>query len=78
MNALEASLATAILLAFDIEVCRTYARIRSALERSGTRLDDHDLWIAACAIRHSIPRVSNNRSHFERVPGLILRSEATR
>lgn len=37
---------------------------------------DNDLWIAACAIRHSIPLVSNNFKHFDGIPGLILRSEA--
>jgi hypothetical protein len=33
-------------------------------------------WIEASAIRHSIPLVSNNRKHFERIPGLKLISES--
>ena len=37
---------------------------------------DNDLWIAACALRHSIPLVSNNDRHFTGVPGLVLISEA--
>jgi predicted nucleic acid-binding protein len=37
---------------------------------------DNDLWIAATAIRYSIPLLSNNRRHFEEVPGLVLISEA--
>jgi hypothetical protein len=37
---------------------------------------DNDLWIAACAVRHSIPLVSNNQAHFEGIPGLILITEA--
>ena len=32
--------------------------------------------IAALAVRHSVPLVSNNRTHFQRVPGLVLISEA--
>jgi hypothetical protein len=27
-------------------------------------------------VRHSVPLVSNNRTHFEHVPGLVLISEA--
>jgi predicted nucleic acid-binding protein len=41
-------------------------------------LADNDLWIAALAVRHSVPLVSNNRTHFQRVPGLVLISEAPR
>ena len=61
---------------FDEGVCRTYGEIKARLEEKGTPIADNDLWIAACAIRHSIPLVSNNRNHFERVPGLVLKSEA--
>ena len=39
---------------------------------------DNDLWIAATAIRHSIPLLSNNRRHFADIPGLVLISEAPR
>jgi hypothetical protein len=35
----------------------------------------NDLWIASCAIRHAIPLISNNRKHFEKIPGLTLISE---
>ncbi len=61
---------------YDIEVCKVYGEIKAKLVLAGKRIEDNDLWIAACAIRHSIPLVSNNRKHFERVPGLILVSEA--
>ena len=61
---------------YDISVCKVYADIRARLEVKGQRIEDNDLWIAACAIRHSIPLISNNRKHFERVPDLPLISEA--
>ena len=35
-----------------------------------------DNGIAALAVRHSVPLISNNLAHFERVPGLVLISEA--
>ncbi len=61
---------------YDFEICKTYADLRSKLEATGTPVADNDLWIAACAVRHSIPLVSNNRTDFEKTPGLVLISEA--
>jgi len=60
---------------FDDGVCRTYADIKSATQSKGKKVADNDLWIAACAIRHGIPLVSNNFKHFDGIPGLVLRSE---
>lgn len=74
---LTARLRAVVITPYDIEVCKTYADIKAKLEAAGNTLQDNDLWIAACAIRHSIPLISNNRSHFEKVPGLVLISEAT-
>ncbi len=31
-----------------------------------------DAWIAAAALRHSIPLLTHNRKHFEQISGLIL------
>jgi tRNA(fMet)-specific endonuclease VapC len=65
-----------VILPFDTEVCEDYARVRVAILSSGRVMADNDLWIAATAIRYSIPLLSNNRRHFEDVPGLVLISEA--
>jgi len=65
----------AVTIPYDLEVCKTYASLKARLEKDGNLIADNDLWIAACALRHSIPLVSNNHSHFVRVPGLILLSE---
>lgn len=57
-------------LDFDAEAARRYGEIRAFLERSGRRLDDPDLRIAAiCAAKDQI-LVSGNERHFARVPGL--------
>jgi tRNA(fMet)-specific endonuclease VapC len=61
---------------YDDSVCRVYAEIKAACEAKGKTVGSNDLWIAACAIRHSIPLVSNNYKHFSEIPGLILRSES--
>lgn len=61
---------------YDEMVCTTYAEIKTAVRSIGKTVADNDLWIAACAVRHSIPLVSNNFKHFNGIPGLVLRSEA--
>jgi len=66
------------LLSIDYQVCATYAAVKSQLRAAGRILTDNDLWIAAFALRHSVPLVSNNRRHFERISGLTLISEAPR
>ena len=63
----------------DLAVCRAYADLKTqAKTRQGSDrvVSDNDLWIAACAIRHNIPLLSNNRRHFEGLLGLQLISEA--
>jgi tRNA(fMet)-specific endonuclease VapC len=60
----------------DHHVCREYGKLKAGLQQAGIVVADNDLWIAACALRHSIPLISNNRRHFEKVPGLQLISLA--
>ena len=74
----QARLKAVVIVPYDIEICRTYARLRARLESDGTPIADNDLWIASCAVRHSIPLISNNRDHFDRIKELQLISEAPR
>lgn len=60
----------------DHEVCKEYGKLKAKLREAGIVVADNDLWIAACALRHSIPLISNNRKHFEKIPGLQLISLA--
>lgn len=76
LDDLNQRLRSTLIVPYDREVCNTYADLKAELSAKGKPIADNDLWIAACAVRHSIPLVSNNRSHFEQVPGLILISEA--
>jgi tRNA(fMet)-specific endonuclease VapC len=62
---------------WDEEICDCYAETKAQLESKGTPIADNDLWIAACALRHSMPLVSHNRKHFIRISGLTLISEDT-
>ena len=63
-----------VIVPYDAELCRTYGRLRASLT-AGLVVAPNDLWIASCAIRHAIPLISNNRKHFEKIPGLRLISE---
>jgi tRNA(fMet)-specific endonuclease VapC len=76
LTALRSRLLSVTIVPYDFAVCETYANLKDQLRAVGRSLADNDLWIAACAVRHSIPLVSNNRSHFDNIPGLVLISEA--
>jgi predicted nucleic acid-binding protein len=75
---LEALLRTVVIIPYDLDVCRAYAKLCALKQPNGTArtIAANDRWIAACAIRHGVPLVSNNRRHYEGIPGLTLISEA--
>jgi tRNA(fMet)-specific endonuclease VapC len=75
---LEEKMAAAIIVPCDVEVCKTYARIKNGLKTtSGSHrlVGDNDLWIAVCAVSRAIPLITHNRRHFEGIPGLTIISE---
>lgn len=51
-------------------VSQAYGRIKAALERRGTRIEDFDAAIAAHAVAAGATLVTANRGHMARVPGL--------
>ena len=55
-----------------IESVEIFGMLKSKLEKSGSRLDDFDLIIAACAMAHNLTLVTNNEKHFQRIEGLKL------
>ena len=54
------------------ESAEIFGILKSQLEMKGTRLDDFDLAIAACALTHNLTLVTNNDTHFKRIDGLKL------
>jgi predicted nucleic acid-binding protein len=58
------------LLAVDVVIAATYARIVRTLRAQGRLIGGNDLWIAATALRHENALVTRNLEHFARVPGL--------
>jgi tRNA(fMet)-specific endonuclease VapC len=59
-------------LPFDEPADQHYADIRTALERAGTPIGSHDLFIAAHARSRGMTLVTHNTREFERVPGLSV------
>ncbi len=66
----EQLLDTLTVLPLDEPADRHYAEIRAALERAGTPIGAHDLFIAAHARSRSLTLVTHNLREFERVPEL--------
>ena len=52
------------------DVSQAYGRIKAALERRGTRIEDFDAAIAAHAVATGGTLVTADRGHMARVPGL--------
>jgi predicted nucleic acid-binding protein len=76
---LEEKIRETTVVRYDLEVCRTYARLKQGLRTpSGSHrvMGDNDLWLAACAVRHGIPLIRHNRRHFEDIPSLKIVTEA--
>src|SRR6266446_8452431 len=67
-------LKAAVIVPYDLELCKEYARVKCSLD-SQRNAPGNDLWIATCAIRHSIPLVTHNRKHFDGIPRLVLISQ---
>ena len=76
-EALEARLQTIAIVPYDIEVCRAYGQLVTLKTETGSSrvMAGNDRWIAACAIRHNLPLVTNNRKHFDNIHGLTIITE---
>jgi tRNA(fMet)-specific endonuclease VapC len=54
------------------EIVVRAAEVYGSLYRAGRLIGDADILIAATALIHGIPVVTNNIDHFERIPGLTV------
>src|SRR5258708_6800503 len=58
-----------LVLTVDRETATHYGAICAALKRNGTPIPSNDLWIAALAVQHDLPVVSQD-GHFDLVRGV--------
>jgi tRNA(fMet)-specific endonuclease VapC len=61
--------AASTMIFLDIETAEVFAHLRQRLRAEGNLIPDHDIWIAATAIRHDLTLITRDR-HFERIPDL--------
>jgi tRNA(fMet)-specific endonuclease VapC len=73
----EAILATARVLPFDLEVARVHARLWADLAARGEVIGPHDMLIAATALHHRLRVLTHDLRHFGRVEGLAIERVGT-
>jgi tRNA(fMet)-specific endonuclease VapC len=71
---LEEHLKNFVVLPYNNEIAKVYARIVVERERIGRRIDWPDAWIAATALWHRIPLVSHD-GDFADIIGLVIREK---
>ena len=69
---LGADLQRYLVIGYDFGLARTCGGLLAERDRAGRKMPEFDAWIAATALRHDIPLATNNRRHFEGIPGLTL------
>ena len=80
MRVLEDAIKLYLVIPYDHELARMWGRITAECEAFGRTIPPSDAWVAATAIRHDLPLLTNNARHFEAAEehcGLkLLRPEA--
>ena len=67
---LEKSLTNYLIIPVDIELCHIWGNLRAERQTIGRVISPQDAWIAATAIRHKLPLVTNNAKDFQSIPTL--------
>lgn len=58
------------------DLCRKWAEVMVAAQAAGRRIESADAWVAATAMLHDAPLLTNNRNDYLGVTGLTLISYA--
>ncbi len=70
LNIFEEFISENIIIPVTEKSAKISAEIYATLRQSGNTIDDIDLLIAGIAIENELSLVTNNDSHFSRIPGL--------
>jgi len=63
-----------VVLPVNRELCDKWAEVSFAARRKGRPIQTADAWIAASALYYDVPLITNNRSDYSAVDGLVLLS----
>jgi tRNA(fMet)-specific endonuclease VapC len=55
-------------------LCGKWAEVPFAAKKKGRPIQTADAWIAASALHYQVPLITNNRSDYSAVDGLLLLS----
>ena len=72
---LEGGLRAYVILPYDAELCKQWARIRVECQGQGRPISTQDAWIAATALRHGCPLATHNRDDYAAIAGLDIISD---
>jgi len=72
LNIFEEFIIENLVLPMTEKSARISSELYSTLRMSGNIVDDVDLFIAGIAIENDMVLVTNNESHFSRIPGLKI------
>lgn len=68
---LDAFIRRFLVIPYDFELAKVWARVMSASRREGRRFEAGDCWIAATAVHRQIPVLAHDRHFLDRaIPGL--------
>lgn len=73
---LEQTLTSYLIVPVDVEMCRIWGRLRAEQQSAGHTISPQDAWIAATALRHTLPLVTHNASDYQGIASLDVRTVA--
>ena len=72
---LESLLNSYTILPMDMETSRQWASVRVVRHNAGHPIASQDAWIAATALRYSLPLITHNADDFQKILGLAVITE---
>ncbi len=75
LTRLEEQLHRYVIVPFDNQLCKQWARVCVQRRRLGRPISVQDAWVAATALRHGCYLVTHNREDFSDIAGLEVISE---
>jgi tRNA(fMet)-specific endonuclease VapC len=72
---MEQHLRNFVVYPFDRSLCLRWAEAVDSARRNGRPIGVADAWIAATALEHDIPLITNNAGHYAGVEGLTVVAE---